>query len=126
MVMTMSMTTIGAGASFAGTVADAKAGYVVYENQCAGCHSNQPGADRFGPTLAGVYGRMSGTAPLHRYSAAMKAANIVWNAKTLDAFLVNPRSDVHGTTMPYRGLAGAAARANVVAYLKSISPSSKR
>ena len=98
------------------------AGKIVYLHQCSDCHSNQPHVDRFGPTLAGVYGRMSGTAPLHHYSAAMKAAHILWGADTLDDFLENPRQDIHGTTMPYSGLASATARANVIAYLKSISP----
>ena len=103
---------------------DAKAGYAVYRGQCSDCHSNRAGVDRFGPTLAGVYGRMSGTAPRHRYSKAMADSHLVWNAATLDAFLKSPRADMHGTIMPYSGLASATARANVIAYLKSISPGS--
>jgi cytochrome c len=102
--------------------ADAAAGHGVYERQCSDCHGNQPGVDRFGPTLAGVYGRMAGTASRHRYSKAMADAHIVWNADTLDAFLKNPRADMRGTIMPYRGLVSATARAEVIAYLKSISP----
>lgn len=103
---------------------DVAAGYAVYRGQCSDCHSNKPGMDRFGPTLAGVYGRMAGTAPRHRYSKAMSDAHIVWNATTLNAFLRHPRADMPGTIMPYSGLASAAARANVIAYLKSISPGS--
>jgi cytochrome c len=100
------------------------AGKTVYLHQCSDCHSNQPHVDRFGPTLAGVYGRMSGTAPLHRYSKAMESAHIVWNATTLNDFLKNPRSYIHGTIMPYSGLASATARADVIVYLQSISPKS--
>ncbi len=102
----------------------AKAGYVVYRDHCSDCHSNLPGVDRFGPTLAGVYGRKAGTAPLHRYSKAMADSHIVWNAVTLNAFLEDPRADIRGTIMPYRGLASPTARADVIAYLKSISPHS--
>ena len=110
-----------AHAAASGNVA---AGKTVYLHQCSDCHSNQPHVDRFGPTLAGVYGRMSGTAPLHRYSKAMKSAQILWDAATLNSFLENPRADIHGTIMPYSGLASATARADVIAYLKSISPQS--
>lgn len=116
MVTAMTLTT----ASASGNVT---AGKQVYLHQCSGCHSNVAGVDRFGPSLAGVYGRTAGTAPHHRYSPAMKASHIVWNAETLNRFLQNPRAYVHGTRMPYRGLASATARANVIAYLKSISPS---
>ncbi|MDD2876679.1 MAG: c-type cytochrome [Acidiphilium sp.] len=107
------------------TMGNAAMGKQVYLHQCSGCHSNKPGVDRFGPTLAGVYGRMSGSAPLHHYSAAMKAAHIIWNNKTLNLFLQNPRDYVRGTVMPYRGLRSARARLNVIAYLKSISPLQK-
>jgi cytochrome c2 len=99
-----------------------KAGRVVFLHQCAGCHSNLAGVDRFGPTLQGVYGRKAGTAPHHLYSRAMAASGIVWNDQTLNGFLTNPHVDLPGTIMPYRGLASAAARANVIAYLRSISP----
>ncbi len=115
------MTCLIVGSSLAQNTGTAAAGWVVFKNQCAGCHSNQVGVDQFGPSLAGVYGRMSGTAPLHRYSAAMKSAHIVWDAQSLNKFLENPRADIYGTTMPYRGLASATERANVIAYLKSIS-----
>ncbi|HQT88962.1 MAG TPA: c-type cytochrome [Acidiphilium sp.] len=98
------------------------AGKLVYLHQCSGCHSNLPGMDRFGPTLAGVYGRKAGTAPLHRYSAAMKASKVVWNATTLNGFLTNPHAYMPGTIMPYSGLKSPTMRANVIAYLKSISP----
>ncbi len=118
----MMMGFAGAGPSLAQTLGSASAGQAVFADQCAGCHSNQPGVDGFGPSLAGVYGRMSGTAPLHVYSAAMKNAHVVWNAQNLNLFLQGPRKFVPGTAMPYAGLASAQARANVIAYLKSISP----
>ncbi|HQT37788.1 MAG TPA: c-type cytochrome [Acidocella sp.] len=122
-IVTMSMVPMGiAKAQTMSSGDNVTAGKTVYLQQCSDCHSNQPHVDRFGPTLAGVYGRVSGTAPLHHYSAAMKAAHIVWDADTLDDFLENPRQNIHGTTMPYSGLASASARANVIAYLKSISP----
>ena len=40
---------------------DATAGKTVFENQCASCHSAEAGKQGFGPSLAGVMGRQSGT-----------------------------------------------------------------
>ena len=51
---------------------DAAAGEKVFAH-CAVCHSNKPGENKFGPSLAGVFGRKSGTEPGYNYSPAMKA-----------------------------------------------------
>ena len=42
---------------------NATAGKTVFENQCASCHSTEPGKQGFGPSLAGVLGRQSGILP---------------------------------------------------------------
>ena len=34
------------------------------------------------------------------YSGAMRASGIVWDARTLDAFLASPQKQVPGTRMP--------------------------
>src|ERR1700680_1395402 len=39
---------------------DAAAGEKVFAH-CVPCHSNKPGENKFGPSLAGVFGRRSGT-----------------------------------------------------------------
>ncbi len=114
--------TANAHAASGTTHGNAAAGHLVYLHQCSGCHSNLPGADRFGPTLYGVYGRKAGSAPLHHYSAAMHASKIVWNATTLNGFLTNPHAYMPGTIMPYSGLKNPQMRINLIAYLKSISP----
>ena len=41
---------------------NAAAGEKIFAH-CAACHSNKPGENKFGPSLAGVYGRKSGTEP---------------------------------------------------------------
>jgi cytochrome c2 len=38
---------------------NATAGKTGFENQCASCHSTEPGKQGFGPSLAGVLGRQS-------------------------------------------------------------------
>lgn len=52
------------------------------------------------------------------YSEAMKRSGIVWSAATLDRFLAAPTQAVPGTSMGYAGIADAAERADLIAYLQ--------
>ena len=54
---------------------------------CAACHSTSRGENRTGPSLAGIFGRKSGTAPGFKYSPGLKAANITWSSDSLDRWL---------------------------------------
>jgi cytochrome c len=54
---------------------DAAAGEKVFAHR-APCHSNKPGENKFGPSLAGLFGRKSGTEPGYNYSSAMKEAKV--------------------------------------------------
>lgn len=90
--------------------------------QCAACHSLEPGRHQTGPSLAGVYGRKAGTAEgFSRYSEALQRSGLVWNQQTLDRWLRNPQAVVPGTGMAFRGVADARARGDLVAYLKAAS-----
>jgi cytochrome c len=100
--------------------ADPAAGQKVF-GRCAGCHSIKPGENRIGPSLAGVFGRPSGSAEGFNYSPAMKNAHLVWDEATLDKFLANPNAEVHGTRM-FVALPSADERRNVIAFLKTLSP----
>src|SRR5215469_6817057 len=70
---------------------------------CAPCHAKDSTA-RLGPGLLGIVGRHAGALPGFRYSCAMKTANIVWDEKSLDAFITAPQKAMPGTTMPFSGL----------------------
>ena len=102
-----------------GTGGDPAAGEKVF-HQCAACHSIEPGQNRVGPSLYGVVGRKSGSAPNYNYSPAMKSANLVWTPDVLDKYLDNPQSVVPGTKMPYGGLKNATKRANLIAFLATL------
>jgi cytochrome c len=88
-------------------------------SRCAGCHSTQAGQNKIGPSLAGVFGKPSGSVPGYNYSAALKNAHLTWDAQTLDKFLQNPGGLVHGTKM-FASVPDADARQRVIAYLKSL------
>src|SRR5262249_26867654 len=98
---------------------DATAGKTVFENQCASCHSAEPGKQGFGPSLAGLINRQSGTLPGFTFTPAMTNAHLVWDAKTLDEFLASSTQKVPGTSMPV-SLSNPAARADVIAYLGTL------
>jgi nitrite reductase (NO-forming) len=104
-------------AATAGTVA---AGQQVFK-KCRACHSVIAGKNMVGPSLAGVVGRKAGTEAGYSYSTAMKQANIVWDAKSLDAYLTNPQKLVPGNKMPFPGLKSDHDRDDIIAYLVSIS-----
>src|SRR5258705_3429485 len=94
-------------------------GKTVFENQCASCHSTDPGKQGFGPSLAAIMGRQSGTLPGYNFTPAMVGAHLVWDAKTLDEFLTSSTQKVPGTAMPV-SLPNAGARADVIAYLGTL------
>jgi cytochrome c len=91
---------------------------------CASCHVVEPGgANKTGPLLYGVFGRVAGTHPGFAYSEAMKAVGKPWDYDALYGFLKAPKSYVKGTAMAYAGMAKSEDRVALVAYLHSLSPS---
>jgi cytochrome c2 len=96
--------------------AQAADGAQLFKNACGTCHSSNTG-HRIGPSLLGVAGRVSGTAPGFDYSAAMKNAAITWDAALLDRFLAVPGSVVKGSAMSYPGLKDEASRKAIVEYV---------
>ena len=107
-----------AGLASPGYAQDAGHGESVFK-ACAACHTKDHN-NRVGPGLQGIIGRTAGTAPGFRYSRAMKQAGIVWDEKSLDAYIAAPQKVVPGNTMPYAGLKNDKDRADLVAYLGTL------
>ena len=105
----------------AGSKPDIENGKATFTTVCNVCHSVQKtGGPNQGPNLLGVVGRKAGSEPQFTgYSAALKASNITWSAKTLDKFLVDPMAKVPGTLMPIQ-IADDKTRADVIAYLATL------
>jgi cytochrome c len=87
--------------------------------QCAACHE-VTAANGLGPGLLGIVGRTSASVAGFRYSPALKRANLVWDAKNLDAYLSNPQKLVPGNLMPFSGIDDAQMRADLIAYLQTV------
>ena len=96
---------------------DAARGEKKFED-CAACHRLEAGANNVGPSLHGIFGRKAAEIADFRYSPAIKRSAIVWTPDMVDKFITNPQSMVPGNRMPYAGMAGAADRADLIAYLQ--------
>ena len=92
-------------------------GQVIFESRCVACHSLD--ANRVGPALGTVVGRVAGKAPDYFYSQALGAATHVWTRDKLLAWLTNPESVVPGQAMGYR-VEMPEDRQDVVTYLASL------
>jgi cytochrome c len=89
---------------------------------CAACHSLRPDLNMTGPSLAGIWGRTSGSlAGFDRYSPALRASSVTWDASSLDAWLTNPAQFIPDNWMTFAGIPDAQTRADLIAFLGGIS-----
>ncbi len=108
------------GAGFGALVGDEARGKRLYA-QCMACHAVAEGQNRVGPTLYNIVGSPAGNVPGFRYSDANANSDVVWTEDALFAFLEDPRGYMPGTRMIFQGVAKPQDRADIVAYLKTVS-----
>lgn len=105
----------------AANAGDPEAGRRAFQ-ACASCHAIGPRAHSgFGPQLNGILGRRAASLPDYRYSEAMTRSGIVWDEKTLAAFLKGPSDLVPGTRMRFRGIGDEKRIADLTAYLRGFA-----
>jgi cytochrome c len=106
--------------------ADAKAGEAVAK-KCVACHSfDKGGANKVGPNLYDIVGAKKGHIEGFQYSKALldlQAKGAKWNYEELWAFLNAPAKYMPGTKMAFAGIKNPEERANLLAYLRSLSAS---
>jgi len=95
-------------------------GKTEFEQICGTCHTNEPNRNQIGPSLFGLIGRKSGTAPGFNYSDAMKSASVIWDEQSLDRYLADPKGVVPGNKMPYAGVKKPEARTDIITYLSTL------
>lgn len=89
---------------------------------CAACHAFEKGGpNKVGPGLYGVVGHEKATHPGFSYSDALKGKGGVWTFDDLDHFIANPRGFAAGTKMAFAGEKDPARRADILAYLRTLS-----
>ncbi|HYM31192.1 MAG TPA: cytochrome c family protein [Candidatus Cybelea sp.] len=101
----------------ANAAGDAEKGKAQF-NICKICHSLDAGKNMVGPSLHGVFGRKSGTAPGFNYSDAMKAKAVVWDDDTIGQYVADPKGYIPNNKMAFAGIKKQEDRDNLIAYLK--------
>jgi cytochrome c len=102
--------------------ADATKGQAVFK-ACQACHTpEEGGANKVGPNLYGIVGAQKAHIDGFAYSDALKALHSEqWTFENLNEFIKNPKGYLKGTKMAYGGLKDDAKRADLLAYLRSLS-----
>ena len=92
--------------------------------KCVACHVfEEGGANKIGPILYDVMGRDIASVADFGYSGALTAygAGKQWSYDEMNGFLWKPKTHVPGTSMGFIGLKKVEDRANIIAYLRSLS-----
>jgi cytochrome c len=103
--------------------ADVANGEATVKKLCVSCHTfNDGGKSGVGPNLYGVVGGPHAHMQGFDYSAGMKAKSGPWTFDELNEWLHKPSAYVQGTRMAFAGINNEQQRADVIIYLRSLSP----
>ncbi len=106
--------------------ADVKAGEAAAK-KCVACHGfDKGGGNKVGPNLWDIVGAKHAHIATYAYSDAIKKmAAQDWSYEELNKFLANPKAYAPGTKMSFAGIKKPEERAQVIAYLRSLSDAPK-
>ncbi len=103
--------------------ADEHAGEDFAKKVCAACHTfDKGGKAGVGPNLYGVLGGPHAHMQGFNYSEALKSKKGPWTYEELNEWLHKPSSYAPGTRMAFPGIPSEKERANVIDFLRTLSP----
>jgi cytochrome c len=103
--------------------ANVENGGALFRRQCAVCHTvNEGGRNGVGPNLYNVVGKPHGHLANFNYSAVLKGKEGPWSYEELNRWLLNPMQYAPGTRMGFLGVKDVKDRADIIAYMRSLSP----
>lgn len=73
-----------------------EAGLALFQSHCRRCHRLSPANAAYGPPLAGIIGRPSGTVPGYEYSDALGDSRFLWTRDTLRFLLTSGDQMIYG------------------------------
>jgi len=101
--------------------ANAESGKELFGKTCGTCHLVAPGIKNPKPNLWGIVGRRKASQGDVEYSASLKDAGGDWTFEELNLFISNPALTLPGTDMLFPGLQDEKQRADLIAYLRTLS-----
>jgi cytochrome c len=91
---------------------------------CQTCHNFEKGAGpKIGPPLYGVVGRQVASIAGFAYSDSLKGVGGNWTYEEINKMITNPKSVAADTKMTFPGEKDAQRRADILAYLQTLSDS---
>ena len=104
-------------------IASIEAGKKV-SSKCTACHGfNSGGGNRIGPNLWGILGKAKAEASGFKYSDSLMGLGGIWSIEDMNLWLKSPKKYAPGNSMAFVGLRKDKDRANLIAYLNSMSES---
>lgn len=93
---------------------------------CMACHSfDKGGSNGLGPNLWGVVGSKQASKAGFSYSDSLHGIGQNWSYAELNKFLYKPKEYAPGTKMNYIGIKKAEKRADLIAWLRTMSDAPK-
>jgi cytochrome c len=102
--------------------ADPAEGQKIVQKNCSICHSfNKGGEPKVGPNLYGIVGAKRAHEPGFNYSEGLAKLGGTWTYENLNEWIYDPHAVVPDTRMAFAGIKNDKQRADVIAYLRTLS-----